>query len=118
VLAAAVLGDTLPTHGAAAEAIRGLILARRREALESVGISLDSVRRELEERSGDGARPEPCGLPVSPEVKRILDEATRRRNTLTPDQLLLALVEHSARARRLLSELDVPVGTLRDELRC
>jgi len=118
VLAAAVLGETLPAHGADAETIRGLIRARERDALASLGISLDSVRGELEERFGEGAWSEPCGLPVSPEAKRILHEAAHRRRTVTPDQLLLALVEHSARARRLLFELGVPVGTLRDELRC
>jgi hypothetical protein len=118
VLAVAVLGDTLPGHGADAEAIRTVIRAREREALASLGISLDTVRDELEERFGEGAWSEPCGLPVSPEAKRVLHEAARRRRTVTPDQLLLALVEHSARARRLLFELDVPVGTLRDELRC
>ena len=118
VLAAAVLGDRLARHGADAEAIRTLIRARERDALASLGISLDSVRHELEERHGEGAWSEPCGLPVSPEAKRVLHEAAHRRTTVTPDRLLLALVEHSARARRLLFELGVPVGTLRDELRC
>jgi hypothetical protein len=118
VLAVAVLGDTLPSRGADAELIRGLIRTRERDALASLGISLDSVRGELEERFGERAWSEPCGLPVSPEAKRILHEAAHRRRTVTPDQLLLALVERSARARRLLFELGVPVGTLREELRC
>jgi hypothetical protein len=118
VLAAAVLGDTLPAHGADPEAIRTLIRARDRDAFASLGISLDAVQNALEEQHGEDAWPEPRGLPVSPEAKRVLHEAAHRRETVTPDQLLLALVEHSARARRLLFELDVPVGTLRDELRC
>lgn len=117
VLAVAVLGDTLPDYGADAETIRELIHARERDALATLGISLDSVRGELEERFGENAWTEPCGLPVSPEAKRVLHEATRRRRSITPDQLLLALVERSARARRLLFELDVPVGTLQDRLR-
>jgi hypothetical protein len=117
VLAVAVLGATLERYGADAETIRESIRTRERDALASLGISLDSVRGELEERFGDGVWSEPCGLPVSPEAKRVLELATRRRRNVTPDQLLASLVEHSARARRLLFELDVPVGTLQDDLR-
>jgi hypothetical protein len=113
-----MLGDTLSSHGADADAVRARIRTRDHDALASLGISLDSVRSALEERHGEGAWSEPCGLPVSPEAKRVLHEAAHRRTTVTPDRLLLALVEHSARARRLLFELGVPVGTLRDELRC
>jgi hypothetical protein len=86
--------------------------------VEQLGISLESVRDELEERFGDGARTPACRTPISPEAKRILERAARRRRHVTPDQLLAALVEHSPRACRLLFELGVPVGTLRERLRC
>ena len=117
VLAVAVLGDTLAGYGADAETIRERIRARERDALASLGISLDSVRGELEERFGEAIWTEPCEISISPEAKRVLEITTRRRQHVTPDQLLAALVEHSARARRLLFELDVPVGTLRESLR-
>jgi Clp amino terminal domain, pathogenicity island component len=108
VLAAAVLGDTLAEYGADAETIRDRIHEREREALASLGISLDAVREQLEDV--------PCDLPISPEAKRILDIAARRRRFVTSDQLLATLIKESPRARRLLFELDVPVGTLQDRL--
>jgi hypothetical protein len=46
----------------------------------------------------------------------MLELAARRRRTVTPEQMLTVLIRHSATARRLLFELDVPVGTLLDRL--
>jgi hypothetical protein len=102
VLACAIHGalDTDPDE------IRERIVADERAALASLGISLDSVRGELAERLGDGSLPRGCGLPVSPEAKRVLELATRRRRHVTAEQLLATLREHSAPARRLLRELD------------
>lgn len=93
-------------HGALAvdpDEIRERIVADERAALASLGISLDSVRGELAERFGDGAG---CGLPVSPEAKRMLELATRRRRHVSSEQLLATLREHSTKARRLLRELE------------
>jgi hypothetical protein len=117
VLAAALLGDTLRLFGVEAETIREHIRADERDALASIGISLESVRGEIEERLGEHAWRDPCALPVSPEAKRVLGHASRRRLTVTPDQLLDALITCSPRARRLLFELGVPVGTLQDRVR-
>jgi len=61
------------------------------------------VRGELEERAA--ALPAGCGLPVSPEAKRMLELAARRRRHVSADQLLGTLRLHSATARRLLREL-------------
>jgi hypothetical protein len=85
--------------------VREAIVADERAALASLGISLDSVRGELEERFGDELRDGGCGLPVTPEAKRILELASRRRRTVSAEQLLQALREHSATARRLLQTL-------------
>jgi len=87
--------------------VRDAIVADERAALASLGISLDSVRGELEERFGDHVLDGGCGLPVTPEAKRILELATRRRRTVSAEQLLATLREHSATAQRLLRTLAV-----------
>jgi hypothetical protein len=116
VLACAVLSPVLEEYGVTPDDIRERIRADERDALASLGISLESVRGELEERFGD-VWSQPCGLGVSPEAKRMLELATRRRRKVTPEQMLAALIQHSSTARRLLFDLDVPVGTLADRLR-
>jgi len=79
--------------------VRERIIADERDALASIGISRDSVRDELEERLHNTC------LPVSPETKRMLELATRRRRHVTAEQLLETLELHSRTARRLLREL-------------
>ena len=116
VLACAVLNPVLEEYGVTPDDIRERIRADERDALASLGISLESVRGELEERFGDDVWSQPC-VGVSPEAKRVLELATRRRRKVTPEQMLAALIEQSATARRLLFDLDVPVGTLADRLR-
>src|SRR5262249_17746884 len=85
--------------------IRDRIVADERTALASLGISLDSVRDELEQRSGADGLPRGCGLPVTPEAKRMLELATRRRRHIEAEQLLATLRQHSPTAQRLLHEL-------------
>jgi hypothetical protein len=102
LLLAAVLHGA--TAGVEADELRELIANDERDALASLGISLESVRGELEERLGDGAWRHAC-MPISPEAKRVLALAARRRRRVTAEQLLDALVQHSPTARRLLGEL-------------
>jgi hypothetical protein len=116
VLAVAALGSVLDDY-LTADDVRDLIEARERDALAHLGISLDSVRAELDGVLPEGALAEPCELPVTPEAKRMFELAARRRSVVTSDQMLATLIQHSERARRLLFELDVPVGTLRERLR-
>ena len=111
VLAVAAMGSALDEY-VTPEDIRDLIELRDRDALAHLGISLDSVRDEL-----DDALAEPCDLPVTPEAKRMFELAARRRSFVTPDQMLATLVHHSERVRRFLFELGVPVGTLQERLR-
>jgi hypothetical protein len=111
LLACAVLSPTLASFGADAEEIRELIRARERDALASLGISLDSVLGELEERLGPELRDGSC-LPISPATKRVLELATRRRRHVTPDELLGVLLRESATSRALLRELDMPLAEL------
>jgi len=115
LLACAVLSPTLELFDADAEEIRDRIRARERDALASLGISLDSVLGELEERLGPESRDGSC-LPVSPAAKRILELATRRRRHVSPDDLLRVLVRESPAARALLRELDVPLDELERHL--
>jgi len=116
VLAVAALGSVLDDY-LTADDVRDLIEARERDALAHLGISLDSVREELDGVLAEGAFTEPCELPITPEAKRMFELAARRRSVVTTDQMLATLIQHSERARRLLFELDVPVGTLQDRLR-
>ena len=78
--------------------------------------SSDLVRGELEERFGGEVWSHARCVGVSPEAKRMLELATRRRRKVTPEQMLATLIRHSASARRLLFELDVSVGTLAERL--
>ena len=97
VLACAIYGalDADP------EEIRDRILDDERTKLASLGISLDVVRAEL----GSALDRSDC-LPISPEVKRMLELAARRRWHVTAEQLLATLRGHSATARQFLRELD------------
>lgn len=93
-------------HGALAvdpAEIRHRIVADERDALASLGISLDVVRAEL----GDALDRADC-LPIAPEVKRLLELASRRRRHVGAEHLLATLRANSASARRLLTELDEP----------
>jgi hypothetical protein len=115
LLACAVRSPTLARFGADADEIRERIQLRERDALASLGISLDSVREELEERLGPGPRDGSC-LPISPATKRILELATRRRRHVGADELLQVLVRESPTARAILKELDVRLDTLERQL--
>jgi hypothetical protein len=89
-------------HGVVAvepDEIRDRIVDDERAALASLGISLDVVRAEL-----GPALDRPDCLPVTPEAKRILELASRRRRHVTAEQLLETLRTHSPTARRLLDE--------------
>lgn len=83
-----------------ADAIRERILDDQRSSLATFGISFDAVHERIGPESG-------C-LPITPEAKRMLELATRRRRELTPERLLEALLQNSRGARRLLSALDEP----------
>jgi hypothetical protein len=104
LLACAIFG-ALDESDVTPDEVREAIVADERAALASLGISLDSVRSELAERFGDELLSDGCGLPVTPEAKRVLELASRRRRLVTADQLLATLREHSPTAQRLLRTL-------------
>lgn len=84
--------------GVEADTVRERILDTQRAAFATFGISFDEVHERVGRDAG-------C-LPVTPETKRMLELATRRRRELTPELLLATLRQHSPSARRLLTELD------------
>jgi hypothetical protein len=106
VLACAAYG-ALDGFDVRLEDVRERIVAEERDALASLGISLDSVRGELEDTLDDAC------LPVSPAAKRMLALASRRRRSVSAEQLLATLAEHSIPARRLLRELGVDPALVR-----
>ena len=93
VLAIAKAG-ALP--GVEPDEVRARIVDHQRSALATFGIPFDDVHERV--------RAEGDCLPVTPETTRMRELATKRRRELTPERLLLTLMEHSATARRLLDE--------------
>jgi hypothetical protein len=83
------------------EEIRDRIRDDERAALAALGISVDVVRAEL----GETLDRSDC-LPVSPDAKRLLELAARRRRFVDATHLLATLRSESATARRLLAQLD------------
>lgn len=77
--------------------VRERILEDQRAAFATFGISFDSVRERI---------PNDSCMPITPETKRMLELATKRRRELTAEHLLATLREHSATAQRLLRDLD------------
>jgi len=120
-----VLSAALEVYGADAVYTHvGAAAARQAESLTAQAVALGA--RNL-------AAITPFYLPVGPaaliDYYRRLDAvagdariyvylfAARTGSVVTPDQMLATLIQHSERARRLLFELDVPVGTLQERLR-
>jgi ATP-dependent Clp protease ATP-binding subunit ClpA len=96
------------------------------DALATLGIDLDEVRRRVEETFGAGALDRAAGgapecLGVSPRLKQALeraaDEAAAAEQLVTPERLLLALAGvDGALAGRLLAEHGVDRAALRAAL--
>ena len=52
------------------------------KALESMGISLEDVRREVEEIIGQGSQPHTGHIPFTPRAKKVLELSLRATSTL------------------------------------
>ena len=114
-------GRVLAQHGLDVEAARdgvrrivGLGAKRLdRDALATLGIDLDEVRRRVEETFGEGALDCTggvigCGMPLSPRTKQAFEKAVHHARgagspAVTPEGLLIGLaqVEDGAAARLL-----------------
>ena len=113
--------ELLDDYGIVPDDLRDRLLADERTALAALGISLDSVHREVEETFGPGAWKNVRCVAASPEAKRALALAQRvarrfRHARLEPEHLLLALLRQHGRARMLLADLGVPVLELEDRV--
>jgi ATP-dependent Clp protease ATP-binding subunit ClpA len=89
------------------------------EALRTLGIDLQEVRRRVESVFGSGAldqaRAGRCGLPMMPRLKQSLEHASRvaGRGPIHTDHLLIGMTEvRGALAVTLLQRLGVTAGTV------
>ena len=84
------------------------------KALESLGISLEAVRNQVEEIIGQGGSSPSGHIPFTPRAKKVLELSRRAANELRHDfigteHVLLGLVrEGEGVAARILSDLGAP----------
>jgi ATP-dependent Clp protease ATP-binding subunit ClpC len=84
--------------------------------LKSLGLTLTSVRTEVESVVGQGSGPVGAEVPFNPRVKRILDRALqemyqRWHPEVTPEHLLLAIVDtQDSVANRILENLGIDIA--------
>jgi ATP-dependent Clp protease ATP-binding subunit ClpA len=91
------------------------------EALRSLGIDLQEIRRRVEATFGPGAldraQPERCGLPVMPRLKQSFEGAARavgKWESIDTDHLLLGMIQvRGALAMSVLERLGVGVDEIR-----
>jgi ATP-dependent Clp protease ATP-binding subunit ClpA len=116
-----LLGILESDDGNAAEAAREQADRLCADALASVGISFDEIRRQageaFEMRSPASAR-----LPFSPSAKKALEQALRetirlRDNKITAEHVLLGILHNEyGQAVRLLAGMDIPVREVEERL--
>jgi ATP-dependent Clp protease ATP-binding subunit ClpC len=89
------------------------------KALQTVGISLEEVRRQVEETIGGGESSSPIRVPFSPEAKKVFELSAREvirlgHYYIGTEHLLLGLVHESeCVAAQLLVELGADLDHLR-----
>jgi ATP-dependent Clp protease ATP-binding subunit ClpA len=135
--AAAAPGDAarvLAEHGATPDALRAAVRAEigestlNGEALASIGIDLDEIRRRVEAAFGEGAlerrRPRRAGhLPFTPRAKKSLELALREAiaggdKHIGSEHLVLGVLrDEKALARCVLRRTGADADRVRDALR-
>ena len=91
-------------------------------ALESLGISLEAVREQVEEIIGRGQQPPPGHIPFTPRAKKVLELALREAQQLGHDyigteHLLLGLIrEGSGVAAQVLVRLGADLNRTRQQV--
>lgn len=131
--------EALAAFGLQAEGLRGLVAEEiglgddplDADALASLGIDLDAVRRATEASFGPGAldRGRPCGrgpraghIPFTPRAKKSLELALRaarkmRHTGITSGHVLLGIIDQRSNAALLiLRKAGVPVDALRQDV--
>ena len=93
------------------------------KALESLGISLEGVRQQVEEIIGQGQQAPSGHIPFTPRAKKVLElslrEAIALKSTSIADgHIALGLLrEGQGLAAKVLAERGIDTGTLREEIR-
>ena len=109
----ALLGE----YGVEVDDLRDRIALRENDALASLGISLESVEREVEDAFGPLAWRRVNCVEIAPEVKRALARAAGSSGPLHTERVVAALLSPGSRAWTLLAELDVPPDEVASRLR-
>ena len=92
------------------------------KALESLGISLDAVREQVQDIIGQGQQQPTGHIPFTPRAKKVLElslrEALRlKHNHIASEHLMLGLLrEGNGLAAQILAEAGVDTGKLRDDV--
>ena len=91
-------------------------------ALESLGISLDAVRQQVEEIIGQGRRTPPRDIPYTPRAKKVLELSLREalqlgHNYIGTEHILLGLIrEGDGVAAHVLVELGGDLNRVRQQV--
>jgi ATP-dependent Clp protease ATP-binding subunit ClpC len=92
------------------------------KALESLGISLEKVRQQVEEIIGAGQSPPSGHIPFTPRAKKVLELSLKEalamsHNYIGTEHILLGVVrENQGVAARILLELGADAHKIRNEL--
>ena len=92
------------------------------KALESLGISLEAVRSQVEEIIGQGGSSPSGHIPFTPRAKKVLELSLREalqlgHNYIGTEHILLGLIrEGEGLAAKILAEADVDLRVLRAEV--
>jgi ATP-dependent Clp protease ATP-binding subunit ClpC len=92
------------------------------KALESLGISLEGVRQQVEEIIGQGQQAPSRHIPFTPRSKKVLELSLREarqlgHNYIGTEHILLGLIrEGEGVAAQVLAKLDANLPTLRNEV--
>jgi ATP-dependent Clp protease ATP-binding subunit ClpC len=91
-------------------------------ALESLGISLEAVRQQVEEIIGQGQQAPPGHIPFTPRARSVLELSLREalqlgHNYIGPEHILLALIrEGEGVAAQILVRLGTDVNRVRQQV--
>ena len=92
------------------------------QALESLGVSLDAVRLQVEEIIGRGQQPLPEQIPYTPRAKKVLELSLREAQHLGhhfigPEHILLGLIrEGDGVAAQVLMDLGADLNRVRQQV--
>ncbi|HTD47380.1 MAG TPA: Clp protease N-terminal domain-containing protein [bacterium] len=119
-----VASSVLAEAGVTPEAIRRAIEAEDAETLATIGISLDAVRRKVEQGMGEKAWSQPMVKWNGPFTQAGKDAILStigvvrklRRREITPEHLLLALLEHSLTVDAVLNRIGVSRAEIRQRI--